>query len=153
MATTASHYFFRWPCMAAGIAVLASCQPAGHGLQEARDAIAATLPAPYFEDLVTESATIEGNALVLLVRSPEGNAAKTREHPEFEFLQQSEQDEMRGLCALAAIRPLASTDAVLVRRFVDRDDGVFFEVRLPARECAAPATNDASAPPPTATQP
>ena len=34
--------------------------------------------------------------------------------------------------------PLLDTEAVLVRRFVDREDVLFFEVALPARACASP---------------
>ncbi len=127
---------FRLPVLTLAALSLASCQPPQRNLQDARDAIAATLPAPYFEDLVTESARVEGHRLVLLVRSPEGDAAKTRQQRQFEELRESEQQQMHGLCALPAIRPLLDTDAILVRRFVDRKGGVFFETELPARDCA-----------------
>ena len=115
---------------------LVSCQPPQQNLQDARDAIAVTLPTPYFEDLVTESASIEGRRLILLVRSPEGDASKTRQHEQFGELRESEQQQMHALCALPAIRPLFGTDAILVRRFVDRKGGVFFETELPVRDCA-----------------
>ena len=127
----------RLPLCALCLPLLAACG-ADHtrqALQQARDAMAATLPAPYVEDLVIESVSIEGDALVQHVRSPEGNALKTRGHPRFEELRQAEQDDLHLLCALPAIQPLAGTDARLVRRFVDREGNVFFEVELPARTC------------------
>ena len=121
------------------LSALAACDGGGGELQAARDAIAADLPAPYFEDLVTESAMLEGQSLVLLVRSPEGDADRTREHPQFELLRQTEQDEMRTLCSHPALARLAGGDAVLVRRFVDRHGKIFFETTFPARDCAPPA--------------
>ena len=131
--------------MLAGALMLAGCRNTPQDLQQARDAIATGLPAPYFEDLTTESATIDGDRLVLLVRSPEGDAGKTRTSPDFASLQSSEARELRELCTHDAIKHLVKTDAVLVRRFVDRNDTLFFEVELPARECLnlpddAPAT-------------
>jgi hypothetical protein len=127
----------RWIPLAGGALLLAACaaDDPDLALQQARDEIAATLPASHVEDLVIESVTVEGDALVQLVRSPAGNAARTREHPRFDELRQAEQDDMRTLCALPAIQPLVATDARLVRRFVDREDNVFFEVELRAREC------------------
>jgi hypothetical protein len=121
----------------AGALLLAACAGGDRdrALQQARDGVAATLPATHVEDLVIESVAVEGDALVQLVRSPAGNAARTREHPRFEELRQAEQDDMRTLCALPAIQPLTTTDARLVRRFVDREDNVFFEVELRAGEC------------------
>ena len=121
--------------MAAACA-LAACGDRTDALAAAGDALGADLPQPYFEDLVTESASIEGRRLVLLVRSPEGDAVRTREHPQFQQLRQSEQEEMQQLCALPPVQALADSDAVLVRRFVDRHDKVFFETTLPARDCA-----------------
>ena len=104
-------------------------------VEKARAQIAATLPAPYFEDLVTESVSTDGKRLVFLVRSPEGDADKTREDARFEDLRMSEQLELRQLCNMPGIEPLHDTAAVLVRRFVDRNDKVFFEVSMPASEC------------------
>ena len=115
---------------------LAACgSPDGGALQQARDSIAATLPEPYFEDLVIESVMVEDGALVQLVRSPGGSAAAMHAHPRFEELRQSEQDALAELCASPAIAPLAATDARLVRRFVDRESDVFFEVEMPASAC------------------
>ncbi len=116
----------------------AGCSDSRHSVQEARTRIAATLPAPYFEDLVTESVSVEGDRLVLWVRSPAGSATKTREAPGFDALKDSEQAALRDLCGRPEIVPLVDTDAVLVRRFVDREDALFFEVALPARACANP---------------
>jgi len=124
---------------AACLLALSACGGGDGELQAARDALASGLPAPYFEDLVTESVAVEGERLVLLVRSPEGDADRTREHPRFELLRQSEQDAMRQLCGEPALARLAGGDAVLVRRFVDRHGKVFFETTLPARDCAPPA--------------
>jgi len=116
---------------------LAACGGATpDALVAARDALAAGLPEPYFEDLVTESASIEGRQLVLLVRSPAGDAERTRSHPRFEELRASEQAQMQALCGHRAIAPLAGSDALLVRRFVDRQGAMFFETTLPARDCA-----------------
>lgn len=123
----------------AGMLVLAGCLDTRRALQQARATLEGTLPAPYFEDLVTESAMVEGDRLILVVRSPDGDADKTRQAPAFDALRQSEQQQMQGLCALPAIQPLIGTDAVLVRRFVDRNDKLFFETELPARECPAPS--------------
>jgi len=122
------------------IAVLAfaGCADPRDPVQDAQTKIAATLPAPYFEDLVTESVSVEGDRLVLLVRSPAGSAAKTREAPGFDALKDSEQAALRDLCGRPEILPLIDSDAVLVRRFVDREDALFFEVALPARACATP---------------
>lgn len=123
----------------AGVALAGGCGGGSDTLEAARAQLAAGLPSPYFEDLVTESASVEGKRLVLLVRSPEGDADKTRQQPQFDALRESEQREMQQLCAQPALRPLFDTDTVLVRRFVDRHDKVFFETTLPARACA-PAT-------------
>lgn len=124
------------PAMA--LLALAGCVDTQAHLQEAKAKITATLPAPYFEDLVTESVALDGDRLVLLVRSPDGDAAKTREAPGFDALKESEQAALRELCGQPAILPLIDTDAILVRRFVDRNDAVFFDVELPARECLTP---------------
>jgi hypothetical protein len=134
----------RLAMVAATLSALAACGGGQAELRQARDALAAALPAPYYEDLVTESVTIEGNRLVLVVRSPEGTAAKTRGHPRFDELRRSEQQQMQDLCGLPALRPLLASDAMLVRRFVDRFDDVFFETELPARECARAATMEAT---------
>lgn len=119
--------------------VLAACggNDDARALQQARDAMAATLPTAHVEDLVIESVSIEGDALVQVIRSPEGNAIKTREHPRFEELRQDEQDDLRLLCAHPALEPLLGTDVRLARRFVDREDNVFFEVGMPASACGA----------------
>lgn len=117
---------------------LAGCSDTRQPVQEARTRIAATLPAPYFEDLVTESVSVDGDRLVLLVRSPAGSAAKTRGAPGFDALKDSEQAALRDLCGRPEIMPLLDTEAVLVRRFVDRENALFFEVALPARACASP---------------
>ena len=123
------------PCCLA--LLLSACgSDEGRALQQARDALAAGLPQPYFEDLVVESVTVEGDALVQLVRSPAGRAGPTRASPRFDELRQSEQDALVELCAQPAVATLVATDARLVRRFVDREDGVFFEVEMPARDCA-----------------
>ncbi|TQM03662.1 hypothetical protein FB548_3621 [Pseudoxanthomonas sp. 3HH-4] len=129
------------PVTALVVLALAGCADTQASLQEARTKVAATLPAPYFEDLVTESVAIEGDRLVLLIRSPKGSAARTREAPGFDTLKESEQIALRELCTQPAIMPLTDTDAVLVRRFVDRHDAVFFDVELPARACATPPTD------------
>jgi hypothetical protein len=123
---------------AIALLALAGCVDTQAHLQEAKAKITATLPAPYFEDLVTESVALDGDRLVLLVRSPDGDAAKTREAPGFDALKESEQAALRELCGQPAILPLIDTDAILVRRFVDRNDAVFFDVELPARECLTP---------------
>ena len=70
------------------------------------------------------------------MRSPAGRAGPTRASPRFDELRQSEQDALVELCGHPAIAPLADTDARLLRRFVDREDDVFFEVEMPARDCA-----------------
>ena len=115
---------------------LAACSRDDGALRAARDALAASLPEPYFEDLVIESVSVEGDALVQLVRSPEGRAEATRAHPRFEELREAEQQALADLCADPAIAPLVATDTRLVRRFVDRQGDVFFEVEMPARDCA-----------------
>jgi hypothetical protein len=108
-------------------------------LKTASDTANKQLPMPYRDGLAVESAHIEGDTLVLLIRNPEGEAAKVREHPRFEELVQGEQSAMQELCAWPALRPLHGTDALLTRRFVDRNDGLFFETTLPARDCPGPA--------------
>lgn len=131
----------RYPALSlllAGMFALTGCLDTRHALQQARDTLARTLPAPYFEDLVTESVAVEGDRLVLLVRSPTGDAGKTRQVPGFDALRDSEQQQMASLCTLPALQPLLGTDAVLVRRFVDRHDKLFFETELPVSECPAP---------------
>lgn len=115
---------------------VAACGQDGAALRQARDALATGLPEPYFEDLVIEAVLVEGDALVQLVRSPEGRAEATRQHPRFEELREAEQEALVDLCAVPAIAPLVATDARLVRRFVDREGGVFFEVEMPAGDCA-----------------
>ena len=126
--------------------VLGGCTDTRGRLDEARTKIAATLPAPYFEDLVTESVAVDGQRLVLTVRSPAGDAAKTREAPGFDALKESEQMALRDLCGLPEIAPLLDTDAVLARRFVDRDVALFFDVELPARDCANPPAEPSAQP-------
>ncbi|HEY1035796.1 MAG TPA: hypothetical protein VGE09_12530 [Pseudoxanthomonas sp.] len=121
-----------------GAMALTGCRGMQGKLETARAETASTLPSPYLDGLVTESVAVEGDRLVFLVRSPDGDAEKTRAHPRFRALRESEQQAMTELCALPAMQPLIGTDAVLVRRFVDRDGALFFESILPARECAAP---------------
>ncbi|KAF1712624.1 hypothetical protein CSC70_03755 [Pseudoxanthomonas kalamensis DSM 18571] len=137
MATTS---FLRPAILALGLLVLAACTTRDPAVQQVREQIAATLPAPYFEDLVTESVEARGKRLVFLIRSPEGDADTLRKNPRFDELHQSEQRELPRLCALPAIAPLRGTDAVLVRRFVDASDKLIFEVSMPASECPAPRT-------------
>lgn len=72
----------------ASLSAMTGCQDTRRALQQARDTLARTLPAPYFEDLVTESVSVEGNRLALLVRSPTGDADKTRQVPGFDALRQ-----------------------------------------------------------------
>lgn len=122
----------------AGLLALGGCVDTQTRLQRARTEIAATLPAPYFEDLVTEAVAVDGNRLVLSIRSPAGDAARTRETMGFDALEQSEQRALYDLCELPEIAPLIDSDAVLVRRFVDRNDVLFFEIELPARACTTP---------------
>lgn len=127
-----------------GVLLLAACTGGRGGTQQAlkqvRAALAPTLPKPYIEDLVIVSVAIEGNALVEVIRSPLGTAAKTRANPRFNELRQAEEAELRGWCRDPAIQPLLNTDAALTRRFVDRNDGVFFEVTMAARACSAAIT-------------
>jgi hypothetical protein len=124
---------------ATGIAlIVAGCTDTAARLHQAQAKIAATLPAPYYEDLVTEAVEVEGNRLVMRIRSPAGDAARTREAVGFDMLKQSEQRALYELCALPDIAPLLDTDAILVRRFIDPKDAPFFEVQLPARDCATP---------------
>ncbi len=122
----------------AGFVLLAGCGNKQASPESVRDSIAATLPEPYFEDLITESISVDGKRLVMQIRSPAGDADKTREAPGFEILKQSEQDEMRALCTWPAIQPLIGGDTILVRRFVDRHDKLFFELEFPARDCPPP---------------
>ena len=50
----------------ASLSAMTGCQDTPRALQQARDTLARTLPAPYFEDLVTESVSVEGDRLVPL---------------------------------------------------------------------------------------
>ena len=102
-------------------------------LNTARDTASKQLPLPYRDGLSVESALVEDDTLVLLIRNPEGEAAKVREHPRYGELVQGEQDAMQELCAWPALRPLHGSEARIVRRFVDRNDGLFFETSLPAK--------------------
>nr|WP_298132571.1 hypothetical protein [uncultured Pseudoxanthomonas sp.] len=120
------------------VLMLAGCTNTQARLQQAQAKIAATLPAPYYEDLVTEAVEVDGNRLVMHIRSPSGDAAKTREAVGFDLLKQSEQRALYELCTLPEIAPLLDTDAILVRRFVDPKDAPFFDVELPARACSTP---------------
>ncbi|MBD9470280.1 hypothetical protein [Pseudoxanthomonas sp. PXM01] len=124
--------------VAIALMMLGGCVDTQARLQHARTEIAATLPAPYFEDLVTEAVDVDGNRLVLSIRSPAGDAARTREATGFDALKQSEQRALYDLCALPEIAQLVDSDAILVRRFVDRNDVLFFEIELPARKCSTP---------------
>ncbi len=131
-----------------GALALAACSggtTTKQSLAQVQAKLAATLPKPYVEDLVIVSVAVEGNALVEVIRSPLGTAAKTRENPRFNELRQAEEGELRSWCSDPAIQPLLKTDAALKRRFVDRNGGVFFEVEMAARACPA-ATSGASAP-------
>ena len=128
------------PLLVATGAVLmfAGCTNTQARLQQAQAKIAAPLPAPYYEDLVTEAVEVDGNRLVMRIRSPSGDAARTRAAVGFDLLKQSEQRALYELCALPEIAPLLDTDAILVRRFVDPKDAPFFDVELPARACSTP---------------
>ncbi len=108
-------------------------------LSTARDDVGKQLPLAYRDGLMVESALVEGDTLVLLIRNPEGEAAKVRKHPRYGELVQDEQAAMLELCAWPALSPLHGSDARLTRRFVDRNDGLFFETTLPIRDCPAPA--------------
>ena len=112
--------------------------PLNQQLTTARDTASKQLPLPYRDGLSVESALVEGDTLVLLIRNPEGEAAKVREHPRYGELVQAEQDAMQELCTWPALRPLLGSDAVVMRRFVDRHDDVFFETALPIKNCPAP---------------
>ena len=105
-------------------------------LSTARDTANKQFPLAYRDGLSVESAHVEGNTLVLLIRNPEGEAAKVREHPLYGELMQGEQDAMQELCAWPALRPLHGSEARIVRRFVDRNGGLFFETSLPAKACS-----------------
>ena len=108
-------------------------------LSTASDTANKQFPLAYRDGLSVESAHVEDDTLVLLIRNPEGEAAKVREHPRYGELVQDEQDAMQELCAWPALRPLHGSEALLMRRFVDRHDGVFFETTLPIKDCPAPA--------------
>ena len=108
-------------------------------LTTARDTANKQFPIPYRDGLSVESAHVEGNTLVLLIRNPEGEAAKVREHPLYGELMQGEQDAMQELCAWPALRPLHGSEARVTRRFVDRNDDLFFETTLAISDCPAPA--------------
>ena len=105
----------------------------------ARDTANKQFPLAYRDGLSVESAHVEGNTLVLLIRNPEGEAAKVREHPLYGELMQGEQDAMQELCAWPALRPLHGSEARVTRRFVDRNDDLFFETTLAISDCPAPA--------------
>lgn len=126
-------------CATLGLAACSGGNTTPQTLAQVRTKLAATLPKPYIEDLVIESVAVEGNALVEVIRSPVGSAAKTRANPRFNELRQAEAIELRGWCSDPSIQPLLKTDAALKRRFVDRNDGVFFEVEMAARACTAGA--------------
>ncbi|MFT4198940.1 MAG: hypothetical protein QM601_13750 [Pseudoxanthomonas sp.] len=128
--------------MLAGVLALAACQRTSPALEQARARIAAKLPQPYFEDLVTESVSVSGKRLVLQVRSPAGSADATRKDPRFDALRQSEQNQLRELCRQAEIKPLLGSDAILVRRFLDRKDRLFFEVSMPVSQCPPLASTE-----------
>ncbi|KRA50817.1 hypothetical protein [Pseudoxanthomonas sp. Root630] len=121
-----------------GAMALMGCRGLPGKLETARAEAASTLPAPYLDGLVTESVAVDGTHLVFVVRTPEGDAGSLQAHPKFAALRESEQREMPALCAQSALQPLAGTDAVFVRRFVDRHDVLIFELTLPAHECPAP---------------
>ena len=107
-------------------------------LTTARETANKQFPLPYRDGLSVESAQIEDGTLVLLIRAPEGEAEKVRQHPLYSELLQGEQDAMQELCAWPALRPLLGSDARVTRRFVDRNDDVFFETTLPIKNCPAP---------------
>ena len=93
-----------------------------------------------FPDVIVSSNLyeIDGNRLVMRIRSPSGDAARTRAAVGFDLLKQSEQRALYELCTLPEIAPLLDTDAILVRRFVDPKDAPFFDVELPTRACSTP---------------
>ena len=128
---------------AATLAILATgCTPQPalkQQLTTARDTANKQFPLAYRDGLSVESAQVEGDTLVLLIRNPEGEAEKVQQHPRYGELVQAEQDAMQELCTWPALRPLLGSEALVTRRFVDRNDGVFFETTLPMKNCPAPA--------------
>ena len=108
-------------------------------LTRAQATLASGLPAPYVEDLTIASVRVEGDALVQTIRSPLGDAIKTRRNPRIHELEQAEREALRDWCTDPAVQPLRTTQARLVRRFIDRKGRLFFEVAMPAAACPPPA--------------
>ncbi|MCL7714528.1 hypothetical protein [Stenotrophomonas mori] len=118
--------------------LLAGC--AGDAPDAARQAAVAalgdTLPMPYRDGLVVESARSEGRDVVLSIRFPEATVAMAEAKPMlFQALREDEQAAMRELCGLAVLEPVLATGGGVRRRFIDADGAPFFETRLAPDDC------------------
>lgn len=116
-----------------------SDRPDHAALRDAVKQMGTHLPAPYRDGLVTESVQAVDNDVVLLVRFAEATQAMAAAKPEiFNALQLDEQESMRELCRVTALKSLLESGGGVRRRFVDRDGALFFETRLAAADCPPP---------------
>lgn len=91
------------------------------------------LPRDYAPGLVLERVQFEGTALVMTIRSLNRSVAESGDMSQ---VAQAEKALMLPLCDSRDVRFLLARGVVLVRRFVDSQDRVFFETTLAGDDCA-----------------
>lgn len=91
------------------------------------------LPRDYAPGLVLESVRFEGKALVMTIRSLNRSVPESGDMSQVAL---AERALMLPLCDSRDVRFLLARGVVLVRRFVDSQDRVFFETTLAGDDCA-----------------
>jgi len=121
-----------------GATLLVGCNK-GVPADAAADAITALgkqLPAPYRDDLVTESAQQQGKDVVLVIRAADITVAMAKAKPDvFDALRLDEQAAITELCVDPLLTPVLAAGGKLHRRFIDRDGASFFDATLTPSDC------------------
>ncbi|KFN49206.1 hypothetical protein [Arenimonas composti] len=98
------------------------------------------LPQPFAPGLVTESIEIEGNRLIVRIRSERRRAERAhQDRASLMRVAEAEQAQLLQLCQDPGVARVLAHGVTLVRRFVDADGGLFFDVSITAAECAPTA--------------
>jgi|GEM_PF-5498786 len=92
------------------------------------------LPREYAPGLRLEAVHFEGQDLVMTIRSLGRNVADAG--PELQQVAQGEKALMLPLCDNGDVIYLLARGVTLKRRFVDRQDRIFFEITLASADCA-----------------
>ncbi|MFY2762811.1 hypothetical protein [Arenimonas sp. MALMAid1274] len=94
------------------------------------------LPKAYGDGLVLESVRAEPGRVLMVVRSTRRSLdTASRDLRSLEIARTIEQQVMLGYCDNPSVKQVLSTGVVFVRRYLDLQDRLFFEVGLTAEDC------------------